>query len=115
MATVPAGIQSNRLSLTGCGRRSDHTGGGTDAFTSRGHAVIWHRSILRRLDVRYGRFCADPGAIWDQITQRLRAQGMSMTGHTPATAVSDTNQCRLSAGDTQAVLDTYRRLSPVID
>ena len=86
---------------------------GQVAFTSRAmQADLAQVDPARRLDVSYEAFCADPGAVWDQITQRLRAQGMSADWpYTGPQRFPDTNQCRLSAGDTQAVLDTYRRLT----
>lgn len=86
-----------------------------------GQVVFTHQAMAadlaqidaaRQLAVSYEAFCADPAGVWDQLTGRLRAQGLDADWpYDGPDRFPDTNQVRLPAGDVQAILDAYRRFT----
>lgn len=86
---------------------------GQVVFTERAmSADLLQVDTARWLDVGYEAFCADPATVWDQITERLSAQGTQADWpYTGPAQFPDTNQVRLPAGDTQIILEAYRRLT----
>lgn len=66
----------------------------------------------RRLDVEYERFCADPATTWQQLLERLRAQGMDANWpYAGPDRFLVTNQRRVSDEDWEAITREYERFS----